>query len=84
MILASFVRPRSASALSELTGIPIARCYHLLWKLRSAGLVVIEAARVNLRGRAKLLFRSRLRGLELFLRDNRLMGRIHRSRILES
>lgn len=85
LILASFVRARSAFELSERTGIPVARCYRLLWKLRAAGLMSVEGARVFARGRAKLLFRARLRGLELFLRgDNRLMGRIRRSRVLGS
>ncbi len=83
LLLASFVRSRTALELSELTGIPIARCYCLLWSLRSAGFVTVEGALVSSRGRAKLLFRSRLRGLELFLRGNRLAGRIVQPRISE-
>lgn len=81
-MLASFLRARTALELSRGTGIPIARCYRLLWKLRAAGLMRVEGAHVSARGRAKLLFRARLEGLELFLRKGQLMGRIRRSRIL--
>ncbi len=82
LILASFIRARTAFELSQQTGIPIARCYRLLWKLRSVGLITVEAARVNPRGRAKLLFRARLGGLEFFLKGDRIAGRIRRSRVL--
>ncbi len=84
LMLASFLRGRTALELSEGTGIPIARCYRLLWKLRAAGLMHVEGAYVSARGRTKLRFRARLEGLELFLRDNHLMARIRRSRVLGS
>ncbi|MFQ5837720.1 MAG: helix-turn-helix domain-containing protein [Thermoplasmata archaeon] len=83
LLLASFVRARTAHELSEMTGIPIARCYRLLRKLRRAGLVVSEEAYVNRRGRVKFLFRSRLHGLQLFLNGPRLMGRIRQPRLSE-
>ncbi|MEE9236547.1 MAG: hypothetical protein V3U52_01985 [Thermoplasmata archaeon] len=82
LILASFVKARTALQLADLTGIPIAKCYRLIWRLRAAGLMAVEAAFVSPNGRTKLLFRSRLPGLELFLRDNQLMGRIHSSPLL--
>lgn len=83
LVLASFVRPRSALELSYLTGVPIARCYRLLWRLRRGGLIEIHGAHIRPTGRAKLLFRGKLRGLMLFMRDNRLLARIERPRISE-
>ncbi len=83
LVLASFIQPRSALELSEITGIPIARCYRVLWRLRRAGLVEVHGVYIRPTGRAKLLFRGRPHGLELFIRDKRLMAKIGRPRISE-
>lgn len=83
LILASFTRPKRALELSRQTGIPIAKCYRLLWRLRRAGLVRIDGAHIFPTGRAKLLFRGRLQNLELFARGGRLMARTPRPRISE-
>jgi DNA-binding Lrp family transcriptional regulator len=83
LLLTSFIKARSALELSELTGIPIAKCYRIIRKLRRAGLVTVEAAYINPRGRVKFLYRSRLQGLQLFLRGTRIMGRISRPHISE-
>ncbi len=84
IVLASFVRPRSALELSDLTGVPIARCYRILWRLRRAGLVEVHGAHIRPTGRAKLLFRGKLHGLELFLREDKLMAKVAKPRISES
>lgn len=83
VLLASFVRARTARELSELTGISIAKCYSILRKLKRLGLVAVESAHVNTRGRVKFSYRSRIRGLQLFLRGHRLMGRIPRQPVSE-
>jgi predicted ArsR family transcriptional regulator len=83
VLLASFVRARTARELSDVTGIPIAKCYRILRRLKRIGLVAVEEAYLNPRGRVKFRYRSRLRGLQLFLKGHRLMGRIPRSPISE-
>lgn len=84
LLLAGFVRARAAREMSDLTGIPIARCYRFLHRLRLLGLVAVERVHVTSRGRGKLLFRSRLQGLELFLSRGRLMARVRPSTVSES
>lgn len=84
LVLAAFTRPRSALELSHQTGIPIAKCYRLLWRLRRAGLIRVHGAYIFPTGRAKLLFRGKLRDLELFLTGGKLMARAHKPRISES
>lgn len=75
LLLASFAQERTAWELSERTGVPVARAYRLLHRLRLLKLVSVEGIHVTPRGRGKPLFRSRLRGLELFFRNGRLAVR---------
>lgn len=84
LLLASFVRAQTAFQLSEKTGIPIAQCYRLLWRLWALGLMKIEAFHITFRGRGKPMFRTRLQGLELFSHGEKLMAKIKASKVFGS
>ena len=83
LLLASFGRPRTGRQLSEVTGIPIARCYRLLRRLHLLGLIRVEGVHVPAGGQGKLLFGARLPGMELFVDGARVRGRIRRPSISE-
>lgn len=84
LLLASFLRARTARDLSERTGIPVARCYRMLHRLRLLGLTRIERIHVTTRGRGKPLFRSQLPGLEFILRAGRPAARVGWASVPES
>ncbi|MFQ5908207.1 MAG: hypothetical protein ACE5JE_05205 [Thermoplasmata archaeon] len=84
LLLASFGRARTGRQLSEVTGIPIARCYRLLRKLHLLGLIKVEGVHLSPRVRGKLLFGARLPGMEIFVDGARVRGRIRRPSISES
>ncbi len=83
LLLASFGPARTGRQLSEVTGIPIARCYRLLRKLHLLGLIEVEGVQLSSRGQGKLLFGARLPGMEIFVDGSRVRGRIRRPSISE-
>ncbi|MFQ5553077.1 MAG: hypothetical protein ACE5EW_05100 [Thermoplasmata archaeon] len=83
LLLASFGQARTGRQLSEVTGIPIARCYRLLRKLHLLGLIEVEGVYISPRGQGKLLFEARLPGMELFVDRTRVRGRVRRPSISE-
>ncbi|MCJ2531379.1 MAG: hypothetical protein LN413_03555 [Candidatus Thermoplasmatota archaeon] len=83
LLLASFGQARTGRQLSELAGIPIARCYRLLCKLHLLGLVEVEGVYLSANGKGKLLFGGRLPGVEIFVDGSRVRGRIRRPSISE-
>ncbi|MFQ5986542.1 MAG: hypothetical protein ACE5KQ_04220 [Thermoplasmata archaeon] len=84
LLLASFGQARTGRQLSEVTGIPIARCYRLLRKLYLLGLIEIEGVYLSPRGQGKLLFGARLPGMEIFVDGTRVRGRVRRPSISEA
>ncbi len=83
LLLASFGQARTGRQLSEVTGIPIARCYRLLRKLHLLGLVEVEGVSLSANGKGKLLFGGRLPGVEIFVDGSRVRGRIRPPSISE-
>ncbi len=83
LLLASFGQARTGRQLSEVTGIPIARCYRLLRRLHLLGLIEVAGVRLSSRGQGKLLFEARLPKMEIFVDGPRVRGRIRRPSISE-
>ncbi|MFQ6012209.1 MAG: hypothetical protein ACE5LS_00980 [Thermoplasmata archaeon] len=83
LLLASLGQARTGRQLSEVTGIPIARCYRLLRELHLLELIDVEGVYVSPRGQGKLLFGARLPGVEIFVDGTRLRGRIRHPSISE-
>ncbi|HEV8594435.1 MAG TPA: winged helix-turn-helix domain-containing protein [Thermoplasmata archaeon] len=75
IVLGTAQKPVSALYVSRKWGIPIAACYRRLRDLEAAGLIASEPGPAARNGRRTVLYRSRVRSLQVLFEEGRF--RVH-------
>src|SRR5437667_12675746 len=75
ILLGTFDRPASAIDLGRRFGIPITACYRRIKEVEGLGLVYCERAESTRNGRGLLLYRSRLKSVQIACEDGMLRSR---------
>ena len=76
ILLGTFERPASAIELGRRFGIPIAACYRRIKQLEGLGLLYGERAEPSRNGRGLQLYRSRLRSVQIAIKDGKPRARV--------
>ena len=61
ILLATYKQDRSTSELSDLYGIPIARCHRKISEMRRIGLIDVSETIINEKGKKTDLYRANLK-----------------------
>ncbi|MCK5547845.1 MAG: hypothetical protein KAI64_02455 [Thermoplasmata archaeon] len=73
IILETYISAKSAADISSRLGLPLSKCYSLLKKLESFGLMESEEFNVYKGGRSKKVYRASLRNARMVMDNDRIM-----------
>jgi len=75
ILMATHLRPKTATEISELHGIPIAACYRRIKSLESLALIQKGEQILTQKGKRRWSYRSNIHNMEIFYRDGKLVAR---------
>jgi DNA-binding transcriptional ArsR family regulator len=85
IIMSTIDLAKTASQICQESKLPISSTYKKIRKLYKAGLISIDKINIDGKGKKVLLYKSRIKSLEIILRKDGLILQFHRNNlVLES
>ena len=75
ILMATHLKPKTATEISETHGIPIAACYRRIKSLENLALIQKDEQILTQKGKRRWSYRSNIHKMDLFYHDGKLVAR---------